>query len=152
MLDRAEDKLFLSSVQSQHDRGIFVSVLFATDGKPHSDKATKYAMEYAKRHESKLFIVFVVSPKSDEDKEKLIQNGMKVLEHLKNEAVAKGIDATTLLEAGSPYEAILSASDRVKAEAIIVGTSGKTVLDRVLIGSVSEYVVRNSRCTVIVVK
>jgi nucleotide-binding universal stress UspA family protein len=129
-----------------------MNVLFATDGKPHSDKATKYAMEYAKRYEAKLFIVFVVSPKADEDKEKLIQNGMKVLERLKLEAVEKGVEVTTLLEAGNPYEAIISASDRVKAEAIIVGTSGKTVLDRVLIGSVSEYVVRNSRCTVIVVK
>jgi nucleotide-binding universal stress UspA family protein len=129
-----------------------MNVLFATDGKPHSEKATKYAMEYAKRHEAKLFIVFVVSPKADEDKEKLIQNGMKVLERLKLEAVEKGVEVTTLLEAGNPYEAIISASDRVKAEAIIVGTSGKTVLDRVLIGSVSEYVVRNSRCTVIVVK
>lgn len=129
-----------------------MNVLFATDGKPHSDKATKYAMEYAKRQDAKLFIVFVVSPKADEDKERLIQNGMKVLERLKLEAVEKGVEATTLLEAGSPYEAIISASDRVKAEAIIVGTSGKTVLDRVLIGSVSEYVVRNSRCTVIVVK
>jgi nucleotide-binding universal stress UspA family protein len=77
---------------------------------------------------------------------------MKVLEKLKLEAVEKGVEVTTLLEAGNPYEAIISASDRVKAEAIIVGTSGKTVLDRVLIGSVSEYVVRNSRCTVIVVK
>jgi aldehyde:ferredoxin oxidoreductase len=37
-------------------------------------------------------------------------------------------------------------------KAIVVGTSGKSVLDRVLIGSVSEYVVRNSNCTVIVVK
>ena len=129
-----------------------MNVLFATDGKPHSDKATKYAMEYANRYEAKLFIVFVVSPKADEDKEKLIQNGMKVLERLKLEAVEKGVEVTTLLEAGNPYEAIISASDRVKAEAIIVGTSGKTVLDRVLIGSVSEYVVRNSRCTVIVVK
>jgi nucleotide-binding universal stress UspA family protein len=129
-----------------------MNVLFATDGKPHSEKATKYAMEYAKRNEAKLFIVFVVSPKADEDKEKLIQNGMKVLERLKLEAVEKKVEVTTLLEAGNPYEAIISASDRVKAEAIIVGTSGKTVLDRVLIGSVSEYVVRNSRCTVIVVK
>ncbi|OPY34456.1 MAG: Universal stress protein [Methanomassiliicoccales archaeon PtaU1.Bin124] len=128
------------------------NVLLATDGKPHSEKATKYAYEYAKLHNATLFIVFVVSPKAEEDKEKVIQDGMRVLEKMKNEAAAHGIKVTTLLEAGNPYETILSASDRVKAEAIIVGTSGKTVLDRVLIGSVSEYVVRNSRCTVIVVK
>ena len=43
--------------------------------------------------------------------------------------------------------------DRVQRTRLgVVGTSGKTVLDRVLIGSVSEHVVRNSPCTVIVVK
>lgn len=129
-----------------------MNVLFATDGKAHTDKATKYAMEYAKLFKATLFIVFVVSPKADEDKEKLVQNGMQILEKLKNEAKTQGIDVTTLLEAGNPYESILAASERIKAEAIIVGTSGKTVLDRVLIGSVSEYVIRNSRCTVIIVK
>ena len=57
-----------------------------------------------------------------------------------------------MLEVGSPYETILDASEKVKADTIVVGTSGKTSIDRVLIGSVSEYVVRNSKCTVIVVK
>lgn len=129
-----------------------MNVLLATDGKAHSDKATKYAFEYARLHKAMLFIVYVVSPKAEEDKDKIIQNGMRVLERLKNEAVEHGVEVTSLLEAGNPYEAILTASERIKAEAIIVGTSGKTVLDRVLIGSVSEYVVRNARCTVVVVK
>lgn len=129
-----------------------MNVLFATDGKAHSDKATHYAYEYARLNKAMLFIVFVVSPKAEEDKEKVIQDGMRVLEKLKDDATRQGVQVTTLLEAGNPYETILSASERVKADAIVVGTSGKTVLDRVLIGSVSEYVVRNSRCTVIVVK
>jgi len=129
-----------------------MNVLLATDGKAHSDKATQYAYEYARLHKATLFIVFVVSPKAEEDKEKIIQDGMRVLEKMKAEATRQGVQVTTLLEAGNPYETILSASERIKAEAIIVGTSGKTVLDRVLIGSVSEYIVRNSRCTVIVVK
>ena len=78
-----------------------MNVLLATDGRPHSDKATKYAMEYAKVFKAKLFIVFVVSPKADEDKERLVQNGMQVLDRLKNQAKDQGIDVTTLLEAGN---------------------------------------------------
>jgi nucleotide-binding universal stress UspA family protein len=57
-----------------------------------------------------------------------------------------------MLEGGSPYQTIVATAERIKAGSIVVGTSGKTALDRVLIGSVSEYVVRNSACTVIVVK
>lgn len=128
------------------------NLLLATDGKPHSAKAIKYAIGLAKLTSSKLFIVYVVSPKNESEKQSLIKEGMDVLQGIKSEAVAEGVEASTLLEAGSPYKTILAAADRVKAGSIIVGTSGKTALDRVLIGSVSEYVVRNSACTVIVVK
>ncbi len=129
-----------------------MNVLLATDGKPHSQKAIDYALGYAFRYNAELFNVFVVSPKPGEEQEKAIKAGMAVLEDIKKKAADKGVNATGLLEAGSPYETILAAAERVKADVIVVGTSGKTVIDRVLIGSVSEYIVRNAGCTVIVVK
>ncbi|MEM0448407.1 MAG: universal stress protein [Methanomassiliicoccales archaeon] len=129
-----------------------MNILLATDGKPHSEKAVRYALDYASLRKANLFIVHVVSPRAEDDKERLIKHGMSLLEELKSRAAKEGVSVTTMLEAGNPYEAILEAAERVKAEAIIVGTSGKTAIDRVLIGSVSEYIVRNSKCTVIVVK
>ncbi len=128
------------------------NLLLATDGKSHSEKAIRYAIDLAGLTSSKLFILHVINPRRDEDKQEMIKEGMKMLQDLKDWAADMGVDATTLLEGGSPYETILAASERIQAGAIIVGTSGKSALDRVLIGSVSEYVVRNSPCTVIVVK
>ena len=129
-----------------------MNVLLATDGKPHSEKAVSYAIEYAERFGANLFIVFVVSPKSGEDRDSVIKNGMTVLEEVKQKALESKVAVTTMLEAGNPYEATLAVSERIKADAIVVGTSGKTVLDRALIGSVSEFIVRNARCTVVVVR
>jgi nucleotide-binding universal stress UspA family protein len=128
------------------------NLLLATDGKPHSEKAIKYAMDLAKLTSSKLYVLYVINPKRDEDKQGLIQEGMKYIHALKDRADDERVEMITMLEGGSPYETILSTSERVKAGAIIVGSSGKTALDRVLIGSVSEYVSRNSSCTVIIVK
>ena len=128
------------------------NLLLATDGKPHSAKAINFAMEMAKLTSSKLFIMYVVSPKNESDRSEVIKEGMAILQDLKRAGSDLGIDVTTLLEGGSPYQTIVSTAERIKAGAIVVGTSGKSVLDRVLIGSVSEYVVRNSNCTVIVVK
>lgn len=128
------------------------NLLLATDGKVHSEKAISYAIEMAKLTSSKLFILYAIHPKRDEDKQSMIDQGMKYLQALKERASTEGVEATTLLEGGNPYQTILAASERVQAGAIIVGTSGKTALDRVLIGSVSEYVARNSSCTVIIVK
>jgi nucleotide-binding universal stress UspA family protein len=129
-----------------------MTILLATDGKPHSEKAVKYAFDYAALREESLYVVFAVSPKSEDDKDKIIKQGMTVLDDLKKRGAKENVKVTTMLEAGNPYQAVLNAADRVKADAIVVGTSGKTAIDRVLIGSVSEYIIRNSKCTVIVVK
>jgi nucleotide-binding universal stress UspA family protein len=131
---------------------INMNVLLATDAKPHSEKAVGYAIEYARLFKAALYVVYVVSPRAGEDREKTVKTSMALLDDVKKRAASSGVEVTPLLEAGSPYEAILAAAERVRSDAIIVGTSGKTVVDRVLIGSVSEYIVRNARCTVIVVK
>ena len=142
----------LKQVDVQPLRVMTMNLLLATDGKPHSEKAVKYAYDCAALRKAHLFVVFVASPKAEDDKDRIIKQGMAVLEEMKARGSREGVNVTTLLEAGNPYEAILNAADRAKAEAIVVGTSGKTAIDRVLIGSVSEYIVRNSKCTVIVVK
>jgi nucleotide-binding universal stress UspA family protein len=128
------------------------NLLLATDGKPHSDKAIKYAIELAKLTSSKLFILYVVSPKNEADRKELTKEGMDRLQELKALASKSDVDVATILEGGSPYQTIITTAARIQAGAIIVGTSGKSALDRVLIGSVSEFVVRNSGCSVIVVK
>jgi nucleotide-binding universal stress UspA family protein len=129
-----------------------MKLLLATDGKRHSEKAVSYAFDYASLQKATLYIIFVVSPKAEEDKEKLIKLGMKMLNKLRQRGARKDIKIITMLEIGNPYETILRVSERVKADTIIVGTSSKTAFDRVLIGSVSEYVVRNANSTVVVVK
>lgn len=128
------------------------NLLLATDGKPHSMKAAQYAIELASLASSRLYIIYVVSTSNETEKQAAIDEGMERLEELKSLAADSGVEATTLLEGGSIYEAVLSAAERIRAGAIIVGTSGKSTLDRVLIGSVSEFVFRNSRCSVIVVR
>ncbi len=67
-------------------------------------------------------------------------------------AADQDLEVAALMEGGSPYDTIVTAAERLDAGAVVVGTSEKTALNRVLIGSVSEHVVRNCGCTVIVVK
>ena len=51
-----------------------------------------------------------------------------------------------------PSQAIINAAVKIKAELVVVGTSGKTGLIRWVLGSVAESVVRNSRCSTLVVR
>ena len=129
-----------------------MSVVLATDGKPHTSKAVDFALEYARLHREPLYVVFVISPRHEENREGTVVDAKRHMEEVKARATEQGVEVTALLETGSPAESSMAVAERVGATAIIVGTSGKTVLDRVLIGSVSEHIVRNAPCTVIVVK
>jgi nucleotide-binding universal stress UspA family protein len=129
-----------------------MSLVLATDGMPHTSKAVDYALEYARLHQEPLFVVYIISPRNEENREGALNEAKQHMEEVRTRAMEQGVEVTTLLESGPPAESCVAVAERVGASAIVVGTSGKTMLDRVLIGSVSEHVVRNAPCTVIVVK
>ncbi|MEM7311814.1 MAG: universal stress protein [Planctomycetota bacterium] len=53
---------------------------------------------------------------------------------------------------GDPVEEILKKADELDADLIVMGTHGRTGLDRILVGSVTEQVLRKSPCPVLCVK
>ena len=129
-----------------------MNILLSTDGLAHTENAVEFALDYARLKDATLFIVFVASPREDEERVKVEKCGRSALARLESQGAKLGVRIKTLLEVGNPYETILDIADRVRADIIVVGTSGKTAVDRMLIGSVSEYIVRNAKCTVVVVR
>ena len=61
------------------------------------------------------------------------------------------VAAANLLRAGVPWEEVIGAASQVKADLIIMGTHGRRGLDRALLGSVAEKVVRMSTIPVLTV-
>ena len=57
-----------------------------------------------------------------------------------------------LLVEGNPATAILRAARENKCDLIVMGTHGRTGLNRLLMGSVAEEVVRKAPCLVLTVK
>ena len=53
---------------------------------------------------------------------------------------------------GDPREALVSAALTENADMILVGSHGRTGLDKLLMGSVASHVVTHAPCTVVVVK
>ncbi|MNL45759.1 Universal stress protein F [compost metagenome] len=64
----------------------------------------------------------------------------------------KGIEPRTVHRVGAPADMILDEADKLKADLIIVGSHGRTGLQRFLLGSVSSAVVNHATCSVLVVK
>jgi nucleotide-binding universal stress UspA family protein len=62
-----------------------------------------------------------------------------------------GRDVITRVLEGSPALALCRFASEISASAIVVGTRGRGGFKRAVLGSVSDYVVRNAPCPVVVV-
>jgi nucleotide-binding universal stress UspA family protein len=63
-----------------------------------------------------------------------------------------GVAAKGVIVEGRPDTAIVETATRECADLIVVGSHGRTGLERVLVGSVSERVIGHAHCAVLVVK
>jgi nucleotide-binding universal stress UspA family protein len=126
--------------------------ILAIDAQSFSAKTAKYAIEYAKAMGLDLLIMSVLSKKDMEENPRLVKFTMIVMSRIKTEAGDDGVEAKTLLEKGAPLETILIEADRIGTKAIILGPTGKTGLDKFMIGSVSEGLIKAAKCPVIIVK
>ena len=129
-----------------------MATILAYDGMKNTKKALEYAIEHSKVYKEKLYIFSVITSKDMLDKEKELSHVKGYLEDAKKIAIAKGADAEILLESSAPAKGVLEAAERFGVKTIVVGRSDKTAFDRAVLGSVSEDVVRNAKCTVIVVQ
>ena len=67
------------------------------------------------------------------------------------ESKIEDVKITLKTEEGSPAESILKTIEKENIDLVVMGTSGKHGLDRFLLGSVTEKVVRSSKCPVLAV-
>jgi nucleotide-binding universal stress UspA family protein len=63
-----------------------------------------------------------------------------------------GMKVTTAVEQGDPKSAIIDAAEQWRADLIVLGSHGRGALDRFLMGSVSDAIVRHARCSVEIVR
>ncbi|MBI5442493.1 MAG: universal stress protein [Deltaproteobacteria bacterium] len=65
---------------------------------------------------------------------------------------AEGIEVTSLLRMGIPHEEIVGLAEEEKVDLIVMTTHARRGLTHLLLGSVTEKVVRSANCAVLVVR
>jgi nucleotide-binding universal stress UspA family protein len=122
------------------------NILVATDGSKYSDAASREAISIAKRCGSDLIVLSVAT------KEKNLPDAKKSVEKISQVAVKEGLKVKTLTPRGIPYEVIVKTAEQKNADVIVIGCHGRTGLERLLMGSVTERVIGHANCAVLVVK
>ncbi|SDI78232.1 universal stress protein [Natribacillus halophilus] len=137
-------------------------ILVGVDGSNESSFTFEQACDFAIDQEATLYIVTVIDTKNFATIErfdrqivkKAEEQGHETLENFKKQALDKGVpQVETILDFGSPKVRITRhlAPDN-DIDLIMAGATGANRVERMVIGSVSEAIVRNASCDVMIVR
>ena len=140
--------------------GRFQTVLLATDLSPTSEAATTAALDLAGTLGARLLAVSVIDPGSlrlpggrfPQRVDQVRGDRERVAQALVARGRSASVAVDFLVWEGDPGEAIIEAAMAESADLIVVGSHGRGTVGRFLIGSVSDHVVRNAQCPVLVVR
>ncbi|CAO3652446.1 unnamed protein product [Cunninghamella blakesleeana] len=83
---------------------------------------------------------------------KIKQDAGKLLEGVLNLLKQKGLTATPKVLNGDAGDALVVEAEHLKADLVIVGSNGRGLIKRALLGSVSQHLTNNLHCSVLIVK
>ncbi len=85
-------------------------------------------------------------------RDQLEEQGRRAVERIERMAQVHGVDVETEIRTGDPATAILEYAEEIDADLIVAGTHGRSGVERRLIGSVAERLVRHADCPVMTVR
>ena len=149
---------------------MYKKILLPTDGSKNSEKAIEHALRIAELEDSEIIILNVVDsvyltglPEEDlitkselsleEESQKIINHVKSIIENMEEEKGFKidHIKLTPRTEEGNAADVILKLSEKEDVDLIVIASSGKHMLDRFLLGSVTEKTVRHSTVPILVI-
>ena len=137
---------------------MYSTILIPTDGSSCATRALDHGLEQAARLDATVHLLYVLDtnrgPESDWDivVERQEAEGERVLEDGLERASDAGCTATPHLRRGRPSDDICRAVTEYGADLVVMGTCGRSGLDRILRpGSTTERVIQNCSCPVTVV-
>ena len=137
-------------------------ILVPTDGSEPSQRAAEFAIRLGKKFGAEIMTVYVIDRliveqvskvhERRELEEEIKKKAERSLNYVVKSAEIEGLKATSVLLEGQPYDQIVRQAEALHVDIIVMGTTGRRGMERILIGSVAERVIEFAPCAVLVVK
>lgn len=142
--------------------GLYDRILVPTDGSEGVERAVTHAVDLAAAHEATIHAVYVVNTagftglpmeSSWEGVEKMLrEDAENALETVRTLAGQQDVTVETHVLEGPPQREIVRYAEEEGCDLVVMGTHGRGGIDRLLLGSVAEKVVRSSNVPVMTVR
>jgi len=139
-------------------------ILVPIDFSDYSKNALKYAVQFAKQFNAKIYLVYVVEPmiypadfsmgqvaipSADID---LHSRAEEELRKLSKDFINGSLQVEILIKTGKPFVEIIETASTNDIDLIIIATHGHTGVEHLLFGSTAEKVVRKAPCPVLTLR
>ena len=141
---------------------MLTKILTAVDGSEISERAVEKAASLAKQNNAELHLIYVIetgflTPGPGDSVRDLVHQrfeteGKETLAILTARAKDAGVTVESHLEVGHAGTTIVETAEKLGCDLIVVGSLGKSKLDRLLLGSVSSYVVNYAKTNILVIR
>lgn len=134
------------------------TILLATDLSPASEGATEQALELARNLRAELLVVSVIDPSAHLSGPVVARmDQRRAARELAAQTIVVqgrrlGVQVSFLVWEGEPGPAIVEAAVSERADLIVVGSRGRNRVERFVLGSVSDHVVRHAPCPVLIAR
>ena len=145
-------------------RGTFHTIVVSTDGTPFAMRAVEVAFRLGQRDGAKIIVVsvvdtgaladFIASSERERKKaeEELRFNADEALAKVGEQAAREGVDVEMIVRKGRPHIEIVTVAHEAEADLIVMGKTSGIRAARHLMGSVTQRVIEDADCSVLLVR
>lgn len=149
----------------------YTSILVPTDGSDLALRALREAFTLSELSGARIHVLYVVDDAKvaglatdsglddvsfDAEVDQLFERfeavGEHALDDLRDVAEARGVELTTAIRTGIPEEEILAYTDAEGIDLLVMGTHGRRGMERYVLGSTTERVLRRAPVPVVTVR
>ncbi|GAB7008302.1 universal stress protein [Halorubrum trueperi] len=137
---------------------MYDEILFPTDGSEASKQTFPHAVSQARAFDARIHALYVVNTTyagvgagGSKNVATLRDEGEAIVAKFERELRDEAIEVVSQIEEGDPFTKITAYADEV-ADMIVMGTRGRSGIEKYLLGSVTEKVVRTADVPVLTVR
>jgi nucleotide-binding universal stress UspA family protein len=131
---------------------MFKTILVPTDGSEYAGRAEDVAISIASKYDARIVGVYVIDEKLIYPYDVLEDEGKSILKNLSQKAKKDGVIVDEILVFGDPRKDLITITKRMNSDLVVIGTHGKKGLEKLLLGSVAESVLKSVEVPVLLVK